>query len=133
MLDQEFVQRREQLRLLHAEGLKTELHQERLQEFDCGHLRLVDLGDDDVLLELFEERLDQSRFARADFAGDHDEAVREPDRRFHVCLGTRVVLRQIQERGIRRQSERKLVQLEQFEIHAVTDDGEGCEFVRSRT
>jgi hypothetical protein len=109
LLHQEFVERRQQFRLLHAERLEAELHQHALQEFDRRDLRLVDLRDHHVLLELLEEGLDQRGLARADLAGDHHEAVREPDRRLHVRLGARMVLRQIQERGIRRQPERQLV------------------------
>ena len=42
LLEQEIVERREQLRLLHVERLEAELHQHRLQELDRRHLRLVD-------------------------------------------------------------------------------------------
>jgi hypothetical protein len=40
----------------------------RLQEFDRRDLRLVDLRDDDVLVELAQERLDQRRLAGTDLA-----------------------------------------------------------------
>ncbi len=117
LLDQEFVERRQQLRLLHAERLEAELHQHGLQEFDRRDLRLVDLRDHHVLLELLEEGLDQGGLARADLAGDHHEAVGEPDRRLHVRLGARMVLRQVQELRVRSQPEGQFVQLEQFEVH----------------
>ena len=52
LLDQEFVQGGEQLRLLHLERLEAKLHQHRLQKLDRGHLGLVDLRDDHVVLQL---------------------------------------------------------------------------------
>jgi hypothetical protein len=118
LLDQELVERRDQLGLAHLERLEAELDQHRLQEFDRRHLRLRDLRDDDVLLELAQEGLEQRRLAGADLAGDDDEAVGEPDRRLHVRLGARMVLRQVQERRVRAQPERQLVQLEVFQVHA---------------
>src|SRR5690606_13491623 len=109
LLDQELVQGREQLGLFHSKRLKAELHEQRLQELDSGNLRLVDLRDDDILLELLEKGFDQGRLARADLARNDDEAVREPDRRFHVRFGARMVLRQIQECRVRGQPERQLL------------------------
>jgi hypothetical protein len=118
LLDQELVQRGEDLRLLHLERLEAELDQQRLQELERRHLRLVDLRDDDVLVEFLQEGLDQRRLAGTDLARDDHEAVGEPDRRFHVRLGTRMVLRQVEELGIRAEPERKFTKSEQVQVHA---------------
>ena len=48
LLDEEIVESRDELGLLHLEGREAELHQHRLQELDGRNLRLVDLRDDDV-------------------------------------------------------------------------------------
>ncbi len=78
---------------------------------------LVDLGDYDVRLNFLQEGFDQSRFTRTDLTGDHDEAVREPDGRFHVRLGAGVLLRQVQELRVRAQSKRQFFEFERFEVH----------------
>ena len=119
LLDQELVQRRDQLGLAHLERREAELDEHGLQEFDRGDLCLRDLRDDDVLLELAQEGLEQRRLAGADLARDDDEAVREPDRRLHVRLGARMVFREVKERRIRAQPERQFGQVEVFKIHAV--------------
>ena len=119
LLDEELVERRDQLGLAHLERRETELDQYGLQELDRRHLGLRDLGDDDVLLELAQEGLEQRRLAGADLAGDHDEAVGEPDRRLHVRLGARMVFRQVQECRVRAQPERQFGQLEMFQVHVV--------------
>ena len=90
LLDEEAVEGRDQLGLLHLERREAELDQHGLQEFDGGDLGLVDLRDDDVRIELAQEALDERRLARADLSGDHDEAVGEPDGRLHVRLGARM-------------------------------------------
>ncbi len=118
LLDQEIVERREHLGLPHLEGLEAELHQHALQELDRRHLRLVDLADHHVLLQLAQEGFDQRGLARADFPGDDDEAVGEPDGRLHVRLGARMVLAQVQELRVRTEAERQLVELEEMQIHA---------------
>ena len=100
------------------ERAEAELHQHGLQELDRRDLRLVDLRDDHVLLDFLQEGLDQRGLAGADLAGDHDEAVREPDRRLHVRLGARVDLAQVQERRVRAEPERQFPELEMFEVHA---------------
>jgi hypothetical protein len=115
LLDEEAVQRREELRLLHLEGREAELHQHGLQELDGRDLRLVDLRDDDVFFKLAQEGLDQRGLARADLAGDHHEPVGEPDGRLHVRLGARMVLRQVQELRVRAEPEGQFSQLEQVE------------------
>ena len=69
-------------------------------------------------LDFLQEGFDQGGLAGADLAGDHDEAVGEPDRRLHVRLGAGVLLGQIQELRVRTQSERQLLQFERIEIHA---------------
>jgi hypothetical protein len=58
--------------------------------------------------------LDQGGLAGADLAGDHHEPVGEPDRRFHVRLGARMLLAQIQELRVRAQAERQLMKFEEF-------------------
>ncbi|MFO1409517.1 MAG: hypothetical protein U1F06_03965 [Steroidobacteraceae bacterium] len=117
LLDEEVVERRQQLGLLHLEGREAELRQHRLQELDRRDLRLVDLGDDHVLAQLLQEGLDQRGLAGADFPGDHDEAVGEPDGRLHVRLGARVALAEVQELRVRAQPEGQFAQLEELEVH----------------
>ena len=117
LLDQEVVERGEQFGLAHAERAEPELRQQALQEFDRRDLRLVDLRDDDVLVDFLEERFDQRGLARADLARNHDEAVREPDRRLHVRLGAGVDLARIQERRVRAEPEREFLELEVFQVH----------------
>lgn len=91
LFDKEVADGGEEFGLLHLERGEAELSEKRLQESDRGQLRLVDLGDDHVLVDLAQERLDQRRLARADLTRDHDEAVGEPHGRFHVGLGAGVV------------------------------------------
>ena len=119
LLDEELVQRRDQLGLAHLERREAELDQHGLEELDRGDLGLRDLRDDDVLLELAQEGLEERRLAGTDLARDHDEAVGEPDRRLHVRLGARMVLGQVEERRIRAEPERQLIQLEVFQVHGV--------------
>ncbi len=120
LLDQELVERRQDFRLAHPERAVAELDQHGLQELDRRDLRLVELRDHDVLVDLLEEALDQRRLARADFAGDHHEAVREPDGRFHVRLRTGVDLAQVEEGRVRAEAERQVGELEVFEVHNLT-------------
>ena len=95
LLDQELVQRREHLGLLHLERRKSKLHQHGLQERGRRQLGLVDLRDDDVFLKFAQEGFDQSRLAGADFTGDDHETVGKPDRGLHVRLGACMVFAQI--------------------------------------
>ncbi len=121
LLDQEVVERVEEFRLAHAERAEAELCEQALQELDRRDLRLVDLGDDDVLVDFLEERLDQRGLARADLARDHDKAVREPDRGLHVRLRAGVYLAQKEKRRVRAEPERKFLELEVFQVHRVLD------------
>ena len=84
LLDQELVQRRDQLGLAHLERREAELDEHGLQEFDRGDLCLRDLRDDDILLEFAQEGLEQRRLARSDLARDHHEAIRKPDHRMYA-------------------------------------------------
>ena len=68
LLDEETVDGRDQLGLLHLEGREAELHEHRLQEFDRGDLGLVDLRDHDVGIELAQEAFDDRGLAGADLA-----------------------------------------------------------------
>ena len=117
LLDEEAVEGRDQLGLLHLEGREAELDQHRLQEFDRVDLGLVDLRDDDVRIELAQEAFDERGLARADLAGDDDEAVGEPDGRLHVRLGARMGPGQVQELRVRAQAERQLAQFEVLDVH----------------
>ena len=129
LLDQEVVDRADELGLAHLEGREAELHQHRLQEVDGRYLRLVDLRHHHVRRHFLEEGFDQRGLARTDLPGDHHEAVGEPDGRLHVRLGAGVLLRQVQELGVRAQPERQLLELEGFQIHAcwLAADVTGCE------
>ena len=80
-------------------------------------LRLVDLRDHDIRRHFLEEGLDQRGFARADLAGDHHEAVGEPDGRLHVRLGACMLFRQVQELRVRAEPERQFLEFEGFEVH----------------
>ena len=117
LLDQETVDGGDELGLLHLEGREAELDQHRLQEFDRRHLRLVDLRDDDVGVELAQETLDEGGLAGADFAGDHHEAIREPDGGFHVRLGARMHARQVQELRVGAEPERQFLEFEALGVH----------------
>ena len=117
LLDEEAVERRDQLGLLHLERREAELHQHRLKEFDCVDLGLVDLRDDHIRIELPQEAFDERGFARTDFACDHDEAICEPDGRLHVRLGARMGTGQVKELRVRAQPERQLAQFEVIEVH----------------
>ena len=99
---------------LHVERREAELHQNGLQKFGRRQLGLIDLRDHDVGLQFPQKGLDQRGLARADLAGDHHEAIGEPDRRFHVRFGARMLLAEIQELRIRAQPERQFVQFEEF-------------------
>ena len=117
LLDQELVERRDQLGLAHLERREAELDEHGLEEFDRGDLGLSDLRDDDVFFQFPQEGLEQGRLAGSDLARDDHEPVGEPDRRFHVRLGARMVLRQVEECRVRAQPERQFRQLEMFEVH----------------
>ena len=129
LFDQEVVDRADELGFAHLEGREAELHQHRLQEIDGRYLGLVDLRHHHVRRHFLEEGFDQRGLARADLACDHHEAVGEPDGRLHVRLGAGVLLRQVQELGVRAQPERQLLELEGFQIHAcwLAADVTGCE------
>src|SRR5258708_585915 len=114
LFHQELIQRRQDFRLLHVEGRKTELHQDGLQERRRRQLGLVDLCDDGIGLQFAQESLDQGGLAGADFTGYHDETVGKPDRRLHVRLGARVLLAQVQELRVRTQAERQFMEFEEF-------------------
>jgi len=101
LLDEKVVERADQLALAHLEGGEAELDQHRLQEIDCRDLGLVDLRNHHIGRNLLEKGLDERGFARADLAGDHHEAVREPDGRLHVRLGAGVLLGEVQELRVR--------------------------------
>jgi hypothetical protein len=73
---------------------------------------VVDLRDDHVLFQLAQEGLYQGRLAGPDLPGNHDEAVGEPDRGFHVRLGAGMVFRQVQEFRVRAEPERQILELE---------------------
>ena len=83
------------------------------------HLCLVDLGDHDVGLHFLEEGLDQCGLAGADLTGNDDEAIGEPDGRFHVRLGAGVLFRQVQKLRIGAESKRQFFEFEGFEVHGV--------------
>ena len=116
LFDQEHVEHVEQFDLLLVERLEAEFRQHRLQELRGVQLGLGYDGVDDVVVEFAQKGLQQRRLARTDLAGDDDETVGEPDRRFHVGLGARVLLAPVDELRIGRQSEGLLVQLEMFEV-----------------
>jgi hypothetical protein len=123
LLDQEGIERAQHFRLLHLERREAELHQHRLQELDGRELRLVDLRNHHVLLELPQECLDQRGLAGTDLSRNDDEAIREPDGRFHVRLGACMVLAQVKEGGIRTEAERQILEFEQFEVHPIAPLG----------
>jgi hypothetical protein len=77
------VDRVDQLRLAHAEGTITELHQYALKELNRRYLRLRDPGDSDGFIQLGEEFLEQRGLPAADFAGNDDEPISEPEGRFN--------------------------------------------------
>ncbi len=112
LFDQELIQRRQNLRLLHIEGREAELHQDRLQKRRRRQLGLVDLRDHRVGLQFAQERLDQGGLAGADFAGYHHETVGKPDRRFHVRFGARMLFAQVQKLRVRTQAKRQFVEFE---------------------
>jgi hypothetical protein len=114
LFHQELIQRGQHLRLLHIEGREAELNQDGLQERRRRQLGLIDLRNDRVGLHFVEEGLDQCGLAGADLPCDHDEAVRKPNRRLHVRLGSRVLLAQIQELRVRAQPERQFMEIEEF-------------------
>jgi hypothetical protein len=70
------------------------------------------LRDDRIGLHLMQESFDQGGFAGADIPGDHDETVGEPDGRFHVSFGARVLLAQVQELRVRAQAEGQFMEFE---------------------
>jgi hypothetical protein len=111
---QELIQSRQNLRLLHVEGREAELNQHGLQEGGGRQLRLIDLRNYHFGPHLAQESLDERGLAGADFAGDHYETIRKPDRRFHVRFGACMLFAQVEKLRIRTQTERQFIQFEQF-------------------
>jgi hypothetical protein len=114
LLGQKLIERRQHFRLFHVERCEAELHEHGLQKSRGGELRLIDLRDHHVRLELAQESLDQRGLACADLTRDHDETVGEPDGRFHVRLGAGMLFAEVQELRVRTEPERELMQFEKF-------------------
>ena len=108
------------MRLL--ERLEAELDEQRLQELDGGQLRLADVRETMSGRQLGQETLDQRGLTGADVAGDHDEAVGEPDGGLHVRLGARVLFAgRYRNCGSGREPERRFLEFEKVAIHREAD------------
>jgi hypothetical protein len=66
----------------------------------------------DVVFEFANKRLQHCGFSRSDFTGYDHKAIGQPDRRFHVRLGTGVLFAPVDKLRIRCQPERLLIEIE---------------------
>src|SRR6185312_2810898 len=101
LADQEGLERDQQLRLRHVLDAKAECGTHHAKRVFGIELSRDELADDDVAAaEAVEQTSQNRRLARADLAGDDDEALVAHHPVIEVGLGTLVLLAAVVESGV---------------------------------
>ena len=112
-------ERAAQRRVLAAEWQESALVQQQLQQFPrCGR-RCAAVHDQGLRPQLLAQRQREHALAGAGLAGDDDERIPGGRSRFHVGLGTRVRLAQVEEARVGLRLERRFPEPEGRQVHGL--------------